>query len=260
MLLTYSISSFGAIPDTMRRYRMMILKFFGQQATMADQSSSTSLGCSLPNCWENEWNCKFDLFINLYILWWRYILTTIETLNILLQLHLDRDVEEIVGDHLRRLRRAPSFATSTLLRINPNLTFGTDIGINQLQVVEPRQQVIQETLNYRWSGGLKTVTNFWKIKIFKLNFVLWHLSHFKFSRKFSHFLEGKYFDEKTQQTWEHRHCQFWMKLRQLSGQVKLRPGVSCWEENIQSAPLAIQTWKGTNSIQTYPTKRHRLIR
>jgi hypothetical protein len=28
----------------MKRYRMMILKFLGQQATMAAQSSSTSLG------------------------------------------------------------------------------------------------------------------------------------------------------------------------------------------------------------------------
>ncbi len=129
---------------------MIILKFLGQQATMADQSSSTSLGCSFPNCWKKTELLQYNL--NLALICYNFAF--------FFQSHLDSDVEEVVGDHLRRLRRSPSFSTSTLLRINPNLRLGTDIGIDQLQVVEPRQQVVQETLDDRWPSGLETVTDF----------------------------------------------------------------------------------------------------
>ena len=75
--------------------------------------------------------------------------------------HLDSDVKEVVGDHLCGLRRAPTFTASTLLRINLDIrTFWTDIGIDQLQVVEPRQHVVQQTLDHGRTCSLESVTNF----------------------------------------------------------------------------------------------------
>jgi len=74
ILLTYSISSFGAIPDTMKRYLSTILRFCGQQTQRADQSSSTSLGCSSPN-WAKNINW---LIICIHYTWY-YIITFIST-------------------------------------------------------------------------------------------------------------------------------------------------------------------------------------
>ena len=79
----------------------------------------------------------------------------------LLKPHLDRDVEEVVGDHLSGLGRPPALPTPTLLRVHPDLGgLGADVGINQLQVVQPGQEVEQQTLDHRRPRGLEPVTNF----------------------------------------------------------------------------------------------------
>ncbi len=96
--------------------------------------------------------------------------------------HLDRDVKEVVGDHLRRLRRAPPVPVGVgarpsssprscplrppLLRSLPLLAVAAAayVWVHQLHVVQPGQKVVQETLGDGRARRLKAVADFWEKK------------------------------------------------------------------------------------------------
>jgi hypothetical protein len=81
--------------------------------------------------------------------------------------YLDGDVEQIVRDHLGRLGRAPAFAASRLTAgrmsrpvVSAVVVARVHVRVDQLHVVQPRQEVVQETLRDRRSGRLQAVANF----------------------------------------------------------------------------------------------------
>ena len=88
-----------------------------------------------------------------------------------LRSYLDSDVKQIVGNHLGSFGRSPAFPAACVAGVLVGAGVGlalaaggplsqTDIWIDQLHVVQPGEEVVQQALGHRRARRLQTVTDF----------------------------------------------------------------------------------------------------